>query len=63
MVVRFVVVAVKQHQVTLRQQRVQHHFVRGRRPVQHEVGFVGVEHFRCMLLRCTGRAFVDQQIP
>jgi hypothetical protein len=51
LVVRFVVVAVEQHQVAGGQQGVGHHLVRGRSAVEHEVGLVGVEHLRGVFLR------------
>ena len=54
------VVAVEQHQIATRQQRVGHHLVGRRRAVQHEVGFIRVEHFRRELLRMLGGPFVDQ---
>ena len=60
--VGFVVIAIKQHQIATGQQRVGHHLVGRRRTVQHEVGFIRVEHFRGELLRMLGGTFVDQQI-
>ena len=61
-VIRFMVVAVEQHQVAAGQQRVGHHLVGRRRAVQHKVGFVRVEYFRREFLRVLGGAFMDQQI-
>ncbi|MNE33797.1 hypothetical protein D3C80_1274880 [compost metagenome] len=61
-VIGFMVIAIEQHQIATRQQRVGHHFIGGRSTVQHEVGFISVEHFRRVFLRILGRAFMDQQI-
>ena len=61
-VVRFMVVAVEQHQIAAGEQRVGHHLVGRRRAVQHEVGFIRVEHLRREFLRMLGGPFVDQQI-
>ena len=62
-VVRFMVVAVEQHQVAARQQRVADHFIRRRGAVEDKIGFVGIENLRRELLRMFRRAFVDQQVP
>ena len=61
-VVRFMVVAVEQHQIAAGEQRVGHHLVGRRRAVQHEVGFIRVEDLRREFLRMLGGPFVDQQI-
>ena len=53
-VVRFVVVAVEQHQIAAGQQRIGHHLIGGGSAVQHKVGFIGVEHLRGKLLRVLG---------
>ena len=50
-VVGLMVVAVKQHQIAARQQRIGHHFIGRRSPVQHKVGFIRVENFRGKFLR------------
>ena len=44
------------------QHRVRHHLVRGAGAVQHEVGPVGAEDLRRMLLRLDRRTLVDQQV-
>ena len=62
MMVGLMVVTIEQHQIATGQQRIGHHFIGRRRAVQHEVGFIRVEHFRRELLRVLGGAFVDQQI-
>ncbi len=62
-VVGFMVIAVEQHPVTARQQRVADHFIRRRGAVEDKIGFVGIENLRRELLRMLRRAFVDQQIP
>ncbi len=61
-VVGFMVIAIEQHQIALRQQRVGHHFIGRRGAVKHEIGFIGVKYLRGELLRVLGGAFVDQQI-
>jgi len=61
-VVRFVVVAIEEHQIAARQQRIGHHFIGRGGAVQHKVGFVSVKHFGGKLLRVLGGAFVDEQI-
>lgn len=59
-VVRFMVVAVEQHQVAARRQRVADHFIRRRGvAVGDKIGFVGIENLRRELLRMFRRAFVD----
>ena len=50
-VVRFMIVAVKQHQIAARQQRIGDHFIGRRGPIQHKVGFIRVENFRGKFLR------------
>ena len=62
MMVGLMVVTIEQHQIATGQQRIGYHFIGRRRAVQHEVGFIRVEHFRRELLRVLGRTFVDQQI-
>ena len=60
--VRFVVVTVEQYQVAFSQQGIGYHFVRRGSTVQNEVGLVGIEHFSSVLLSCTGRTFMNQQV-
>ncbi|MNN99329.1 hypothetical protein D3C81_2189400 [compost metagenome] len=53
------VVTVEQHQIATAQQGVGHDFIGSRSPVQHEIGFIGVEHLGGVFLGVTRRAFVD----
>ena len=62
MMIGFMVIAIKQHQIVARQQRVGDDFVRRRGAVKDKIGFIGVEHFRRELLRVFGRPFMNQQI-
>lgn len=60
--IRLVVVAIEHHQIATRQQCIGDHFIRGRRAVQNEIGFIGVKDLCGKLLRMFGRTFVNQQI-
>ena len=62
LVQRLVVVAIEQHEVAAPQRRVRDDLVRSRRAVQHEVGPVGAEHLRRVLLRVDRGADVNQQV-
>ncbi len=59
---RLVVVAVEQHQVALCQQRAERDLVRGRGAVEHEIGALGAEDLRRLLLRQQRRALVGEQV-
>ena len=62
LVQRLVVVAIEEHQIAAPQHGVGDHLVGGARAVQHEVGLVGAEHLRRVLLRARGGAFVNEEI-
>ena len=57
---RFVVVAVKQHQIALSHQGADGDFIRRAGAAEHKIGFVGIKHFGRMGLRLISRAFVNQ---
>ena len=60
--VRLVIVAVKEHQVARREERIEHNLVRSGSAVQHKVRLVGVVDARRLLLRGAGRAFVNEEV-
>jgi hypothetical protein len=62
LVQRFVVVPVEQHEVACADQRVGDDFVRGAGAVQDEVGAVGAEHARRVLLRLDRGSLMDEQV-
>ena len=62
LVQRLVVVAVEEDEVARPEHRVRHHLVGGAGAVQDEVGPVGAEDPRRMLLRLGRRTLVDQQV-
>ena len=59
---RLVIVAIEEDEIARPQHRVRHHLVGGAGSVQHEIGPVGAEDPRRMLLRLGRRPLVDQEI-
>ncbi len=57
-VVGFVIITIKQHQIAARQQGVGDHFIRRRSSIQHKIGFIRIKHFCRKFLRVFGRTFM-----
>ena len=60
---RFVIVPIKKHEVSRREQRPRDDFVRRRCPIQHEIRLVRAEDACRILLRQKRRTFMNEQVP
>ncbi len=57
-----VIVAIEEHEVAVGDERSQCNLVGGRRPVENEIGSLGTEDRRRLLLRLERRAFMGEQV-